>query len=183
MTPGFNTAKRFMQLTLSLTLLFSCAFAPKTPLLLTQDFKEQNISRLVLMPVLFDRQYEPPIHIDLASELRTQAKTTLEKKGYEVILSEEKALSAYDAELTILVDFLFISDTYGDRHPAPVIDFEAEAWLETSRNGRELWRDRGVGKVGGEGRSRISYPDLARRMALDQLCDSLFQTLPTNPEN
>lgn len=194
MNSGIHTARAYILILMlaSVILLFGCATTPKIPLALASDFNELNIKKLALVPVAFDRWYEPPYDIDLDHELRTHAKTTLEKKGYEVILVEQTALSPtaspgdltapttrpIDAELAIRVDFLFISETFGERYPPPVIEIEAEARLIAPEKRREVWRDRGAGKAGGIGRSRIVYPDLARRLALDLLCDRLFDTLP-----
>ncbi len=181
MTSGIHTLGRLVKLLVSLTLLLGCTAATNPPLLLAPEFTELKIATMVLLPVVFDRRSEPPLPIDLDDELRAQARDALEKKGYEVRLGEEAAQGQTSAALTIRVDFLFISDTYGERHPPPVVDIEAEAWLRTGDNGRQVWRDRGVGRVGGVGRTRIFYPDLARRIALDRLCDSLFDTLPDAP--
>jgi hypothetical protein len=76
------------------------------------------------------------------------------------------------------VDFLFITETYGDITPPPVIDIEAVGELVSTSSGEVLWRGRGVGKVGGVGGGGISRPVSARHIALTVLVESLFASLP-----
>jgi hypothetical protein len=80
--------------------------------------------------------------------------------------------------MAIHVDFLFITETYDDVTPPPVIDIEAVGELVSTSTGEVLWRDRGIGKVGGAGGDRIRRPVSAYHMALTLLVENLFDTLP-----
>src|SRR5690606_24417311 len=81
------------------------------------------------------------------------------------------------AVMAIHVDFLFITETWADSNPPPVIDIEALGQL-VSNSGELLWRDRGTGKVGGAGGDEIRRPVSARHMALSLLIEKLFDSLP-----
>lgn len=179
-----------------LLLLFGCAAAPRAPLALDPAFAAEKIRKVAVLPVTFVRRYEPPYDIDLDSELRSRIRTVLEKKGYVVTLAQKaagkgsaateltpnqlKALAppGTEAALAIHVDFLFISETYSDLVPPPVIEVEAEARLTALPEGKELWRDRGHGRAGGVGGTRIFYPTAERFLALTLLAENLLATLP-----
>jgi hypothetical protein len=161
---------------LPILLLNGCATTPRQPQFLAPDFPEAGICIIHLPPVSFEAGYEPPYDIDLDGELRQQLRTVLESKGYQVDPTPEGA--GNHATLWVHVDFLFISETFGDREPPPVIDFQAAASLVSAKGGRELWRDRGGGWVGGTGGTRISYPTADRYLALSLLADHLLATFP-----
>jgi hypothetical protein len=172
-------AKTILQLNLAvlmLVLLLGGCATSRQPLFLAPDFPDAGIRSVHLPPVSFERRYEPPYDIDLDGELRRLLRPILVSKGYQVDLTP--AGSKNDATLQVHVDFLFISETFSERQPPPVIDIEAAASLVSARDGRELWRDRGGGRVGGAGGSRIVYPDADRYLALSLLADHLLATLP-----
>jgi hypothetical protein len=162
---------------LLVVLLGGCA-APKQPQLLVPDFREAGIRTIHLPPVSFEQRYEPPYDIDLDKELRQRLSAVLASKGYAVDLTAGGG-GNNDATLQVHVDFLFISETLSDRQPPPVIDIEAAGRLVSTKDGRELWRDRGGGRVGGTGGSRIIYPSADRYLAISLLADHLLKTLPS----
>lgn len=157
--------------------LGGCSTPMKQALFLFPDFQSAAIRTIDLPPVTFESRYEPSYAVDLDGELRQQLKAILEKKGYGVELTAGGGDS--DASLLVHVDFLFISETLSDRQPPPVIDIEAEAHLVSAKGGMELWRDRGGGRVGGSGGSRIVFPAADRSLALSLLADHLLATLPS----
>jgi len=163
-----------------LLLLIGCSAATKEPIHLVPDFADAAIRTVLMPPVTFDKRASPPFGIDLDGELRRQLAAVLAGKGYRVVETADPEQEA-DAELRVHVDFLFISETFSDRQPPPVIDIEAEASLVAARDDRELWRDRGIGKVGGAGGARILNPDVDRQLALSLLADRLLATLPRAP--
>lgn len=167
-----------LQLAVLMLILFlaSCATS-RQPQLLVPDFRDVGIRSIHLPPVSFDQRYEPPYDIDLDGELRHRLRSALVAKGYQVDPTPAGEGNS-DATLLVHVDFLFISETYSDRNPPPVIDIEAVAHLISTRDGRELWRDRGGGRVGGTGGSRIMYPNTSRLMAISLLVDHLLSSLP-----
>lgn len=162
---------------LSVILLGGCAAAPKQPLFLAPDFRDAGIRTIALPPVTFDPRYEPPYFIDLDGELRHRLRTALEGKGYRAYLTQNGEREE-GAELRVHVDFLVISETFSEREPPPMIDVEAEARLVSVTDGKVLWRDRGGGRVGGAGGTRIRHPDAERYLALSLLADHLLETLP-----
>jgi len=174
------TAKRSVRhqlFALMLAVFLSACATPKQPLLLAPDFRDAGIHNIHLPPVSFDQRYEPPYDIDLDRELRQQLSTVLTRKGYRVDPTAAGELNN-DATLLVHVDFLFISETLSDRQPPPVIDIEAVGRLVSAKDGRELWRDRGGGRVGGAGGQRIVYPTADRYLAASLLADHLLTTLP-----
>jgi hypothetical protein len=173
-------AKRIvlLQLVVSmLVLLLAGCAASKQPLLLAPDFRDAGIRTIHVPPVSFDPRYEPPYDIDLDSELRQRLSTVLASKGYAADLTTGGGATS-DATLLVHVDFLFISETLSDRQPPPVIDIEAAAQLVSAKDGRALWRDRGGGRVGGTGGSRIFYPTADRYLAISLLAEHLLDSLP-----
>lgn len=166
-----------LQLAAIMLILFlaGCA-AARQPQLLAPDFRDVGIRSIHLPPVSFDPRYEP-YDIDVDGELRRQLRSALISKGYQVDPSSAGEGNS-DATLLVHVDFLFISETFSDRDPPPVIDIEAVARLVSTRDSRELWRDRGGGRVGGAGGSRIFYPHTSRQLAISLLVDNLLSTLP-----
>jgi hypothetical protein len=167
-----------LQLVVSaLVLLLSGCAASKQPLLLAPDFRDAGIRTIHVPPVSFDPRYEPPYDINLDRELRQRLGTVLASKGYAADLTAGGVVPS-DATLLVHVDFLFISETLADRNPPPVIDIEAAAHLVSTKDGRELWRDRGGGRVGGTGGSRIFYPTADRYLAISLLADHLLASLP-----
>jgi hypothetical protein len=162
---------------LLVVLLGGCA-APKQPQLLAPDFREAGIRTIHLPPVSFEARYEPPYDLDLDKELRQRLTAVLVGKGYGVDLTARGEGSS-DATLLVHVDFLFISETLSDKQPPPVIDIEAAGRLVSTKDGRELWRDRGGGRVGGTGGTRIIYPAADRYLAISLLADHLLKTLPS----
>jgi hypothetical protein len=173
-------AKNFLQIhlvVLLLVLLVSGCATPRQPLVLAPDFLDAGIRVIHLPAVSFERRYEPPYDIDLDGELRRRLTTVLENKGYQVDLTPGGG--GNDATLQVHVDFLFISETLSERQPPPVIDIEAAARMVSAKDGRELWRDRGGGRVGGTGGTKIVYPTADRYLALSLLADHLLATLPS----
>jgi hypothetical protein len=173
-------AKKILRLhvaVLMLVLLLGGCATPRQPLFLAPDFRDAGIRTIHLPPVSFDRNYEPPYDIDLDGELRQRLRAVLESKGYQIDLTPGGGKN--DATLQVHVDFLFISETFSERQPPPVIDIEAAASMVSAKDGRELWRDRGGGRVGGAGGSRIVYPAADRYLALSLLADHLLATLPS----
>jgi len=172
--------KEILQVHLAVLLLVllagGCA-TPRQPLFLAPDFKDAGIRTIHLPSVSFDRSYEPPYDIDLDSELRQRIRTVLESKGYQADLTPGGGKN--DATLQVHVDFLFISESFSERQPPPVIDIEAAASLVSAKDGRELWRDRGGGRVGGAGGTKIVYPAADRYLALSLLADHLLATFPS----
>jgi len=166
--------------TVVLLLLIGCSSTPKQPILLVSNFTDAAIHNIALPPVTFDKRYPPPFGVDIDGELRQQLRGVLAGKGYRVVDSPAQGQGA-DAELRVHVDYLFISETFSDRQPPPVIEFEAEASLVTPRDGRELWRGRGNGRTGGTGGTRILNPGTDRLLALSLLADHLLATLPRAP--
>lgn len=164
----------------ALLLLIGCSATPKEPIHLVPDFSDAAVRTVLLPPVTFDKRASPPFGIDIDGELRRQLASALAGKGYRVVETADRE-EGVDAELRVHVDHLFISETFNDRQPPPVIDIEAEGRLVATRDGRELWRDRGIGKAGGAGGARILNPDLDRLLALSQLADRLLATLPRAP--
>jgi len=162
-------------------LLIGCSAAPKEPIHLAPDFAQAAIRTVLLPPVTFDKRASPPSGIDIDAELRRQLAAALAGKGYRVVETTDPEQEA-DAELRVHVDFLFISETFSDRQPPPVIEIEAEASLVERGDARELWRDRGSGRAGGVGGARILNPDLDRLVVLSQLADRLLTTLPRAPQ-
>ncbi|HXV21432.1 MAG TPA: hypothetical protein VD811_10650 [Desulfuromonadales bacterium] len=162
---------------LLLALLVGGCATPRQPLVLAPDFRDAGIRVIHLPAVSFERRYEPPYNIDLDSELRQRLAAVLKTKGYQVDLTPDGEKT--DATLQVHVDFLFISETLSDRQPPPVIDIEAAARMVSAKDGRELWRDRGGGRVGGTGGTRIFYPTADRYLALSLLADHLLATLPS----
>lgn len=158
-------------------LLDGCAPAPQRALFLSPNFRDTGIRNVALPPVSFERRYEPPYFIDLDGELRQRLRTALENKGYHAYLTQNGERED-GAELRVHVDFLTISETFSEREPPPVIDVEAEARLVSTADGKVLWRDRGGGRVGGSGGTRIRYPDADRYLALTLLAEHLLDTLP-----
>jgi len=161
-------------------LLVGCSAPPKQPILLVSDFTDAAVRTVLLPPVTFEKRYAPPFGVDIDGELRHQLRTALAGKGYRVVAPSGPGEGA-DAELRVHVDFLFISETFNDPQPPPVIDIEAEASLVTAGDGRELWRDRGSGRAGGVGGARILNPGIDRTLALSLLADRLLATLPRAP--
>lgn len=162
---------------LTLALLLGGCATSRQPLSLAPDFHDAGIRTIYLPPVSFERRYEPPYDIDMDRELRQRLRAVLASKGYGVDLTAGGE-GTNDATLLVHVDFLFISETFSERQPPPVIDIEAAARLVSARDGRELWRDRGGGRVGGAGGTRIVYPATDRYLALSLLADHLLTTLP-----
>lgn len=162
---------------LTMVLLLSGCATAKQPLLLAPDFRDAGIRTIHLPPVSFDQRYEPPYDIDLDREIRQRIRTVLESKGYETDFTAGGG-GNNEATLQVHVDFLFISETFGEQQPPPVIDIEAVARLVSAKDGRELWRDRGGGRVGGSGGTKIIYPVADRYLALSLLADHLLTTLP-----
>lgn len=174
-TKRFELRRWFVLL---LVLLLGGCAAPKHPQVLVPDFREAGIRTIHLPPVSFEARYEPPYDVDLDRELRQRLTTVLAGKGYGVDLTASGEGNS-DATLLVHVDFLFISETLSDRQPPPVIDIEAAARLVSTKDGRELWRDRGGGRVGGTGGTRIIYPSADRYLAISLLADHLLKTLPS----
>jgi hypothetical protein len=139
-----------------------------------------------LLPVTFDRRYEPYYDVDFERELHKQLRSALQRNGYAVVAAENggrygapaptaAAAAGADAGLAVHVDYLIISD-YNGGNPPPMIDVEAEARL--LREGRELWRDRGQARLGGTGGMVLLYPAADLALVLDTLAERLLTTLP-----
>lgn len=172
-------------LAFAFTVLTACASAPKgESLFISPDFRQQEIRSIALLPVTFDERYDPPFGLDLAREIESRAASVLEEKGYRVSRpsAPESGSGVSAAALAIHVDFLFITETYDDITPPPVIDIEAAGRLVSETTGEVLWRDRGVGKVGGAGGDRIRRPISAQNLALTLLVENLLDSLPEAPE-
>ena len=161
-------------------LLSGCASGQKEPLFIAPDFRQMEIRDIALLPVTFEERYAPPPGLDLEQELRHRAASVLEQKGYRISRGSapKSGADGSAAAMAIHVDFLFITETYGDITPPPVIDIEAVGELVSTSSGEVLWRGRGVGKVGGVGGGGISRPVSARHIALTVLVESLFASLP-----
>lgn len=157
-------------------ILSGCASGQKDSFFIAPDFRQQVIRSIVLLPVTFDERYAPP-GPELAKEIESRAAAVLEQKGYRVSRGTANGTGGPAAAMAIHVDFLFITETYADVTPPPVIDIEAAGRL-VSTTGEVLWRDRGVGKVGGAGGDRIRRPVSAYHMALTLLIEKLFDSLP-----
>lgn len=167
-------------LSLALIVLVSagCASGHEENLFIVPDFRQQDISAVILLPVTFEERYAPPFELDLAGELESRARAALEEKGYRVSRgSLEGGAAAPAAVMRIHVDFFFLTETWADSNPPPVIDIEALGQL-VSDAGELLWKDRGIGEVGGAGGDPIRRPASALHMALSLLIENLFDSLP-----
>ena len=160
--------------------LSGCALGQEEPLFLAPDFRPQETRTIALLPVTFDERYAPPLGLHVAREIESRAAAFLEQKGYRVNRGSPPGSGADGsaAAMNIHVDFLFITETYDDVTPPPVIDIEAVGELVSTSTSEVLWRDRGIGKVGGAGGDRIRRPVSAYHMALTLLVENLFDTLP-----
>jgi hypothetical protein len=151
------------------------------------------MERIALVELSFDRRYRPPPQSDLVAELRRALKQELARKGYRLLIADRgeeitdrersaaeltaRAPAEADAVLALHVDFLVLPTTLWERNPPPQAEIAGEACL-VSREGLELWRDRGDGMAGGEAGRPAFNATALRQEALANLVSELFATIP-----
>lgn len=179
--------------TLMVLLLGGCAGAARAPLFMKAGPWPQVMERIALVELSFDRRYRPPPQSELVAELRWALKQELARKGYRLRIADRgeeiterersaaelaaRAPAGTDAVLALHIDFLVLPATLSERNPPPEAEIAGEARL-VSREGLELWRDRGNGRGGGAAAMPVVYASSLRQEALANLVNELFATLP-----
>ncbi len=183
-----------------LVIFSGCAAAPpRVPIKLDPSFSEMGIQTVALLPVI-DRRVDKSYEIDLDKEIRNQAKKTLEKKGYAVLMpdtfAEGKAvelaevvemevndlalLGPRDARVIVLIYLEDILSSY--KVLSYAFKIEATASMVSQEKQVELWRDKGIGRSGQGGLISGLTKGLDKSSAINTCINSMFYTLPAVPK-
>lgn len=179
--------------TLMVLLLGACAGPARTPLFMNAGAWPQDMERIALVELSFDRRYRPP-QSELVAELRRALREELARKGYRLLMADRgeeiynrersaaelaaRAPAEVDAVLALHVDFLVLPVTLAERNPPPQAEIAGEARLISRVQAQELWRDQGNGRGGGAAAMPVVYAISLRQEALAELASDLFATLP-----
>lgn len=192
--------KRFfwrMMATLMVLLLVACAGTVQAPEFIDAGVWPQEIERIALVELSFDRRYRPPPQSELVAELRRALKQELARKGYRLLIDDRgeeifdrernaaeliaRAPAEADGVLALHIDFLVLPVTFSERNPPPEAEIAGKARLISRKEARELWRDQANGRSGGAASMPVVYASSLRQEALTELARNLFATLPWRP--
>lgn len=183
-------------ISLLLALLVTGCAATRMPIVLDPSFAQRRIYTIAMLPVV-DRRRDRSADIDLDHQLGNRAEKILKSKGYEVVKVSRAELSRdpYGPERIREMDHEYIASLshpdanavlviYADdilsNYKVMVYQFKIEATgtLVSKSDGKELWRDKGIGNSGQAGLISGLTQLWNRSMALDRCVNGMLSTLP-----